>query len=630
MSLKTRLRIAIVVPVITVVIVLSALNLRQFVESKFGDALNRAQGTASQIVSFLLARVPEQAAPRKPASRTPDQQKELWMQIVESDEAVTVLLQNSVANTRDLIEILIVGQDGRTLASSNPAGLGEVVRNRPSVAVWQQKRFWNKLMEIFYAPGNYEISVPLGVLGQQEPVFTVKAVISAVLLKEAVRPELAKLAAISLSGLGLSLVLAVIVSNLALASLTRIGEAIDQISKGEAEKESPPPAKAESKELAAVQSKLTLLGQQFRGARKDAVQLRSSIEQLLEKLEAAVLLFDQSGQLIVAGRAAERILGWRRPDMAGRGLEDLFPSSSPLGQMVRASIALGKPIRDFSYVLEQASAGPMTVLISLEVLEHFSTHQRIGTLVTIREAEPRRQIESHLEVATRLAGISRLTSGVAHEIKNPLNAIALHLEVLKSKLDEDGQGAAEIQVITREIRRLDRVVKTFLDFNRPVDLQMREVDLVGLLREISALVSLQAQEQDVTVELQVEPGLTPIRADRDLIKQAILNVVVNGVEAMRNGGRLCIQVTRSGDEQVLTISDQGGGIPAELKEKIFNLYFSTKKNGSGIGLAMTFRVVQLHGGTIEFTSELGKGTTFWFRFPALANGMVSMAESAAG
>ncbi|MCC6858833.1 MAG: PAS domain-containing protein [Bryobacterales bacterium] len=630
MSLKTRLRISIVVPVITVVIVLSVLNLRQFVESKFGDALNRAQGTASQVVSFLLARIPEQAASQKPASRTPEQQKELWMQIVESDEAVAVLLQNSVANTRDVIEILIVGHDGRTLASSNPAALGEVVRQHPDAAAWQQKRFWEQLIEIFHAPGNYEVSVPLGVVGQQEPVFTVKAVISAVLLREALRPELIKLAAISFSGLGLSLLLAVIVSNVALASLARLGEAIDQITKGETDKEAEPPARAEAKEMAAVQSKLTLLGQQFRGARKDAVQLRSSIEQLLEKLEAGVLLFDQSGQLIVAGRAAERILGWRRSEMAGRRLEDLFPSSTPLGAVVRTSIELGKPIKDFSYIIEQAPAGPLTVLISLEVLEHFSTHQRIGTLVTIREAEPRRQIESHLEVATRLAGISRLTSGVAHEIKNPLNAIALHLEVLKSKLDEDGEGAAEIQVITREIRRLDRVVKTFLDFNRPVDLKMREVDLVSLLREISALVSLQAKEQDVKVEFEADSGTAPIRADRDLIKQAILNVVVNGVEAMRNGGRLLIRVTRSGDEQVLTISDQGIGIPPELKEKVFNLYFSTKKNGSGIGLAMTFRVVQLHSGTIEFTSEPGKGTTFWFRFPAFADGRTSVAESAAG
>ena len=161
------------------------------------------------------------------------------------------------------------------------------------------------------------------------------------------------------------------------------------------------------------------------------------------------------------------------------------------------------------------------------------------------------------------------------------------------------------------------MVKTFLDFTRPIELKMRDLEMAGLAREIAALVGPSAEQQGVRIELDAEPGELFAHGDPDLLRQAILNVVVNGVEAMKGGGRLGIQLRQEGDECCLGISDQGVGIPPEIREKIFNLYYSTKGKGSGIGLAMTYRVVQLHNGTIDFSSEVGKGTTFRLRFPAL-------------
>jgi signal transduction histidine kinase len=236
----------------------------------------------------------------------------------------------------------------------------------------------------------------------------------------------------------------------------------------------------------------------------------------------------------------------------------------------------------------------------------------------LRDAETRRQIQSQLDVSARLAAISRLTGGVAHEIKNPLQAITVHLEVLKSKLADqyDDVGPA-IETIAREIQRLDRVVKTFLDFTRPIDLRMRELELASLTREVARLVEPSAARQSVAIDFHAEPDEIFAHGDRDLIQQAILNVVVNGVEAMKHGGRLEIRCEHAGEECQITIADQGVGIPEEIRDRIFNLYYSTKGKGSGIGLAMTFRVVQLHNGTIDFTSEPGKGTTFRLRFPAV-------------
>jgi signal transduction histidine kinase len=235
----------------------------------------------------------------------------------------------------------------------------------------------------------------------------------------------------------------------------------------------------------------------------------------------------------------------------------------------------------------------------------------------LRDAESRTQLETQLDVSRRVTAISRLTAGVAHEIKNPLNAMAVHLEILKSKAAGlDDKTKVELDVLEREIGRLDRVVKTFLDFTRPIELKMDAVDLGELAAEVSGLVSLEAARRRVVVEAPAGANGVVVRGDRDLLRQALINIVVNGVEAMQNGGALRIRTEGDGGQCLLEVSDDGPGIPPEVREKIFNLYFTTKPNGSGIGLAIAFRVVQLHNGKIEVVSKTGEGTSFRLVFPA--------------
>jgi signal transduction histidine kinase len=205
---------------------------------------------------------------------------------------------------------------------------------------------------------------------------------------------------------------------------------------------------------------------------------------------------------------------------------------------------------------------------------------------------------------------------VAHEVKNPLNAILLHVEVARAKLGRgDTDIGQQMEIISREILRLDRVVKTFLDFTRPVELKLDNVAFGDLLREIVDLARPQAVAKQIRIEVDERANGAEIRVDRDLLKQAVLNVVVNAIEAMPEGGELRFESSAAEDAAEIRVSDTGPGIPMELRDKIFRLYFTTKKEGSGIGLAMTFRIVQLHDGTIDFTSEPGKGTTFFIRLP---------------
>lgn len=227
------------------------------------------------------------------------------------------------------------------------------------------------------------------------------------------------------------------------------------------------------------------------------------------------------------------------------------------------------------------------------------------------------RMASELDVATRLAAISRLTGGVAHEIKNPLNAILLRLELLRERLGStDAQSTQELAILSKEVLRLDRVVKTFLDFSRPVEVNLRDVDLGRVVQEVADLITAQAALAKIKVTCRVPDQPAPIRGDVDLLKQALLNLVTNAVEAMNEGGELTMLLEPAGDKVVVTVGDTGPGIPEELQGKVFQLYFTTKKQGSGIGLAMTYRAIQLHNGTISFSTENGQGTTFRLEFPS--------------
>jgi signal transduction histidine kinase len=233
------------------------------------------------------------------------------------------------------------------------------------------------------------------------------------------------------------------------------------------------------------------------------------------------------------------------------------------------------------------------------------------------------RMATQFDVASRFAAISRISGGVAHEIKNPLNAISLHLDLLRTRAENNGPGGAgdelipEIDVLSREVRRLDRVVKTFLDFSRPVEVRFAEVNLAALATEVADLMTPQARLAGIELECEVPVEPVYVRGDEDMLQQAVLNLVTNAMEAMRTGGHLKLAVAAEHDSVSLEVTDDGPGIPSEMRAKVFQLYFTTKEKGSGIGLAMTYRAVQLHNGTVDFVSEIGRGTTFRLQFPAL-------------
>jgi signal transduction histidine kinase len=316
----------------------------------------------------------------------------------------------------------------------------------------------------------------------------------------------------------------------------------------------------------------------------------------------------------------EKFLGTARASLAGKTLQAVFPPYTTLGLVISQASQNGLMVRNRRVPLPPSpnTAGLGTVLLSVDVLQSPAgpVAAGAGLLVRLRDPEAQRKIGRELQMADRMAALSKISGGVAHEVKNPLNAILLHVEVARAKLAHgDTEVEQQMEIVSREILRLDRVVKTFLDFTRPVELNVSSVPLKDLVVEIVELARPQAEASNIRVTVQQNADHGDVRVDRDLLKQAFLNVVVNAIQAMPEGGELTFESSADTEMAEIRISDTGPGIDPGLRDKIFRLYFTTKKEGSGIGLAMTFRIVQLHDGTIDFTSEPGKGTTFAIRLP---------------
>jgi signal transduction histidine kinase len=243
--------------------------------------------------------------------------------------------------------------------------------------------------------------------------------------------------------------------------------------------------------------------------------------------------------------------------------------------------------------------------------------ETMGAMVLLKDLESIKTLQSLVSYSAKLTALGRLTSGVAHEVKNPLNAMTIHLELLKEKLDDSPDEVQQsLDVIGSEIRRLDRVVQRFLRFIRPEELSVKLIDMNALLTDVASLLEAEWKEGGIAFAFQFDPSLPLIPADEELLRQAFLNILLNACQAMPNGGKVKMSTEREDGFVNVSIADTGVGIAPEDLDKIFRLYYTTKPGGSGIGLSMVYRIVQMHDGVIDVFSGADQGTTLTVRLPA--------------
>jgi signal transduction histidine kinase len=614
MSLKARLSLALMGLVTIIVVGLSAMSITRILDLTLNDLRDRAELHAVNLRDNLLARIKDRGRSWDPPPEGLPANQRMWTRIIEQDPEVSRLLERAVVNSRLAVRIYVASNDGRILAS-NPIHRGSISENLPRFVEWNKRTLFERLRQVLFERDNYVIDMPIGIPTESQPSFTINVIVSSALIRNALTPELRHVAvAWGMSLLG-SLAVALLFANIVLRPLGGLGQAIDRIRRGDPEPEGPV---EEAQEFVELRSKLGTLARDFLGTRQDVSDLRADVGQLMERLDEAVLLFGRDGRLRSAGASAERLLGRGRRDLQGVPIAAVFPASTPVGRAIQEAVRSRRPFRDQTFLFDRgAKAGRL--LVSVEFLEDQPLSNPSATMITLRDGESRRQIVSHIvDISNRMAAIRRLTSGVAHEMKNPLNAIALEIELLKSRL---ATGTAhdtllsEIGSIDHEVARLDRVIKTFLDFTQPVELKLGQLTLADVVREVVEIENVAASNRGIVIKVEDNSGGATILGDAALIRQAVQNVVNNGVEATNPGGTLQIQLQGAAGEVVLNVMDEGPGVPPDIRDRVFDLYFTTKKNSAGIGLAVAAQVVQLHGGTIECLSEPGKNTTFRMRFP---------------
>ncbi len=607
LNLKTKLVISITLMVVVIVATLAGFYIYEVVHQRVQETYNDAESVANMAEAAASGALQVDLSDLRINLNDPNAVNAQLENLLETDAAVNSLLESWIGTNTIISDIAITDTNGLVLSHSDQSFIGKTIERRESFSDLVNAKFRRQLKLIFGPYRVYELRV--GLQRQDgSPFGEVRVGIPTTFLRNEIQQRVRTAAIFSGSAILFSLLISAIVSTFALRPLTAISRRLDLLASGQAEPKET--GLKRSDEYGVVSTKIERLGRQVRDVKEVFSALKENLDQIMANLQDGLMLFTSDFRAVLVSASAERFIGKPRAEMLGCTPTEIFSEKTALGNAILEAFKAREPINAEEIETEQGRR----VQLELDFIEERG--ERIGALLTLRDAESVHRIEDEIELSRRLAAIGRLTSGVAHEVKNPINAIVVHLEVMKQKLkDIDPDTRRHIDVIGSEIQRLDRVVQTLVDFTRPVELRLADTDLRRLVDDVVMLASPAAEQNNVHIDRQDGKEPLPARIDADLVKQAVLNIVINGVQAMPEGGSLDISMRREGENALLTIHDQGQGIPEDIRDKVFNLYFTTKKGGSGIGLAMAYRVVQLHHGSLEFASIAGQGTTFYLRFP---------------
>ena len=618
LGLRTKLTLIMTGLVLFTVTALSLIFLEQLLQRVLFETDQRAHELVRDVYDSA-GHALEDARQRGflPASNEEEDTHDYVRKAFETSDWLEARLKSST-DAPWVYEVSIVDRDGEVLVSSDPAAPGKVALRRPPLAQLVQSPFIKQVRILAEKSSAhlYEVDYPFKVRG--EPFGEVRAVVSTALLLDNIRSQLRRWATLVGVAVVLSTILAAVVAGAALAPIRDILAQLERISAGEYD--APPTTTQEragsTDELGQVRRKIVQVGQQLRGVHEIFSSLRENMNSVMAGLEDGLILFTRDARAVMVSPAAEKFLGAPASHFLGKKVTDIFP---PGHAMYVALHLEGGELQDIATETElDTQEGPKRISIGVQEIQ--GAGERMGALVTLRDLDSIESINTQLQVSERLAAVGRITAGVAHEVKNPLNSMRLWLENLKESLPpETDEGALQaVNVLDAEIDRLDAVVKRFLDFSRPMDVRLEPTQLSDLLHEVLEVAQPELDRAKVEVARLIPIGIPDVFVDRALLKQAVLNLVLNAVDAMPQGGQLQLTLSRRGDMAEITVGDTGKGIPLENRQKIFQLFFTTRPGGSGIGLASTFRIVQLHNGSIDFTSEVGRGTTFRIELPLAA------------
>jgi signal transduction histidine kinase len=643
MRLKTKLVLSITALMFAIVLMLSSLYVGELLRQRIEQTAATNDVLAHEVLLMTRQAVEVGLRAHPPVDKTDEALRRSVTDALRSQPALSDVMNAIVRYSPTVQDVSVTDAYGMTLLSTDPDELNHRAPFRTSLNMVENGGLAFQTHEVFGKPRVLDISQSLQRNGM--PFLIVHVGVRSTFLKNSYAPWLSRaIVFVLLAGLA-SVVAAGVMANSALWPIEQIGARLESLTL--------PPSDESARRLEAgagtdavvrVTRTLDRLGEQMRTQEAGYTALQANLNQMLDTLRDGVLLFTADRRAVMVSDAVANFLGEPSDggdplgDLVGRRLEEIFAPESVLGRAVLAAFAEGGQVSAEDVTLETGRQ----VQFSLDRIDGgLDGGGEMGTLLTLRDMESAAQLGQELEVSRRLAAIGRLTAGVGHEVKNPINAMVVHLELLRGKLTAGGTeafGGAQrhVDILAGEMQRLDRVVQTLADFSRPMELHLREEDLRRVLGVVMELTAAEMEENGVRVTVEAPPEPVMVRVDAELMQQALLNLLLNGMQAMTStgGGALRVRMRREHQLAVVEVIDEGEGIPAELLPRIFELYFTTKPKGSGIGLAMTYRILQLHGGAMEVLSNADatspeRGTTFTFRLP-IAAGAGGEVRKAAG
>lgn len=352
-------------------------------------------------------------------------------------------------------------------------------------------------------------------------------------------------------------------------------------------------------------------------------EVKGLARNILDSIPTGVLTINRQGQITAVNPSAVATLRRSSEELLGRPYDRMFPE----GDLIR--VGLDEALHRHRHVDHHDipyHAGDQIRTIRLSTADLTGDDGRtVGVIALLKDVTELLDLERRVRVADKLAGLHTLSAGVAHELRNPLSAIDLNLHLLEEELRAGSRvsGALDkyLHVLNAETRRLGAILDNFMKFARPGALRLHAVDTGQLLAHIMSLLQYEAQDHRIQLKSSTSAPLPAIMGDETEISQVLVNVIVNAFQAMPEGGvcRVCAQGSHAeGKDWVeLTVQDTGVGITQEDLPRLFEPFYTTRDAGSGLGLAIAYRIVQDHEGTIQVSSELGKGTTVLIRLPAV-------------
>jgi signal transduction histidine kinase len=534
------------------------------------------------------------------------------------DGGIRSMLQSSVGYAPNVTYAAIVNPQGITVAHSFASEEGKTMAEQEDLAPILA-RGPVEIIRTVYSERTFEIRKPLDV-GEQA-LGSIRIGISTILVKDELRTAFQTATKGVMIALVISTIVAMLLAQWMLRPIHVIQSGLNRLGRGELDVRLDLPEGSEFKDLG---SSFDAVSAQLSESRAKALSTGTDFESVVDNLEDAVALFGPDGKLMFCNPA----MSVQLPEFAGdetvRGLIDRTLASRQAQGPLTYSRGSGDQADDQS-----------TELLLMTHPINDGQQKFLGAMLVARNLGYMNQVHSTLNYSRKAAAVGRLMAGVAHEVKNPLNAMTIHLELLRTKLakavanpeprtsdprspipDPRPDVSKHVEIIGSEIKRLDQVLNGFLKFARPDELKLQPVQLPALISGVVTSVAPEAEAMGVTVKQDCGSDVPAINADQGMMQQALLNLALNACQAMPDGGTLRLACRAASRGRVeIDVEDTGVGIAPENLQKIFDLYFTTKEKGSGIGLSMVYRTVQLHDGEVEVQSTPGRGTRFRLVLP---------------